>query len=276
MTSRVHSIATRATTTVAVVALVCACVIDVASASAAPPKVKIEVGFSPDRPGAQTTVKLGFTVQASPPAFVPPPVTRTEILLPAGMGLGTTDLGEAICTEQILKVLGVGGCPPNSFMGLGHALVETAVGTELLQEHVQVAILMAQAENEHTTVLYQAVGSTPVSSEVVFKGEMLTAAPPYGARVVTSVPLGTAWPDGPYVALTHMLTTLGPQGLTYYKRHNGIRTSYRPQGMVLPAACPQGGYPFAAIFTFVGEEQASATASVPCDPRHHVSARRPK
>ncbi len=267
MIPRVHWLDTRVAVAVAVSILLPTCLVGSTNANATP-TVKIEVGFSPDHPGAQTTVNLGFTVQAPPPALVPPPVTNTEILLPAGMGLGTTNLGESVCTEHTLEALGLSGCPPNSLMGLGHAVVQTLVGSYLLKQQVQVAILMAPAEHEHTTVLYQAVGSTPVASEVIFKGEMLDAAPPYGARVVTSVPLGTAWPEGPYVALTHMLTTLGPKGLTYYQQRNGKRTPYRPRGMVVPAACPRGGYPFAATFTFLNEEKASATAVVPCDPLH--------
>lgn len=232
-----------------------------------PPEVKIEVGFSPDRPGAQTTVSLGFTVRARPPELVPPPLTRTEILLPPGMGLGTTNLGESVCTEATLENSGPPGCPPDSFMGLGQATVETAFAGELLREHVQIAILMAPAQHEHTTVLYQAEGFSPVAAETVFHGELLDATSPYGARVVTTVPVATAWPEGPYMALTHMRTTIGPQGLTYYKRLNGQRVPYRPRGMVIPPVCPRGGYPFAARLTFL-ESAAYVKGAVRCGGQH--------
>lgn len=179
------------------------------------------------------------------------------------MGLGTTNLGESVCTAHTLESRGPGGCPSNSFIGLGKALVETMVAGEIIQEHVQVAILMAPAEHEHTTVLYQAEGFTPVAAETVFQGELLGATAPYGARVVTTVPLATAWPDGPYMALTHMRTTIGPQGLTYYRTLNGKRIPYRPRGMVVPPVCPRGGYPFAARLTFL-ESATYVTGHVPC------------
>lgn len=249
-----------------IAAFACICIGPaVPTATAAPPRARLEVGFSPDRPGAQTTVSLGFSVKAQPPELVPPPITRTEILLPRGMGLGTTDLGEAVCTESILTTQGVGACPSNSFMGLGQGLVETALpGGEVAREHVQVAILMAPAEREHTTVLFQVEGSSPVSAELVFHGELLDEALPYGASVVTSVPLVPAWTDGPYAALTHFHTTIGPQDLTYYKRLNGKRVSYRPHGMVVPPVCPRGGYPFAARLTFFESPTAYVKSSVPC------------
>lgn len=253
-----------------VAALVCICMGSAVSTAIAAPKVKLEVGFSPDHPGAQTTVSLGFSVQAQPPERVPPPITRTEILLPRGMGLGTTDLGEAVCPESILTNDGVGHCPSNSFMGLGQALVETALpGSEVIREHVQVAILMAPAEHEHTTVLFQVEGLTPVAAELVFHGELLDETRPYGATVVTSVPLVPAWADGPYVSLTHFHTTIGPQGLTYYKRLNGKRVSYRPRGMVVPPVCPRGGYPFAARLIFLGSPPAYVKGSVPCHRERH-------
>lgn len=231
--------------------------------SAIPPQVKFEVGFSPDRPDAQTTVSLGFSVRARPTELVPPPLTRIEIWLPPGMGLGTTNLGESTCTEATLTTSGVAGCPADAFMGLGQAMVETAVAGEIIREHLQIAILMAPAEHEHTTILYQTEGLSPVSSEIIFPGELLDATPPYGARVVTSVPLVSAWAEGPYVALTHVLTTIGPQGLTYYKRLNGKRVAYSPHGMVVPAVCPRGGYPFAARLTFL-ESAAYIKGAVRC------------
>jgi hypothetical protein len=244
------------------------------SAQAAPagPPVKLEVGFSPDKPGAQTTVSLGFTVIA-PPHTLPPAMTRVEIDLPAGMGIGTTNLGESTCTAIVVKVFGPRGCPSTSFMGLGNAIAEAQLGPEILQEHSQVAILMAPAVGEHTTVLYVAEGSSPLAAEATFEGELLAAGPPYGASVVTSVPAVPAVPEGPDIALVHMRNTLGPSGLTYFRTVKGERIRYRPRGMVIPAICPANGYPFAARFTFL-ESETVAESRVPCQhTKRHKSKR---
>lgn len=237
------------------------------AASATTPRVKIEVGFLPDVPGTQTTVSLGFTVQA-PAKTLPPPLTRIEILLPRGMGLGTTDLGESVCTALTLETFGAAGCPSNAYMGLGRALVEAQIGGYILQEQVQIAILMAPASHEHTTILYLAEGFSPMFAETIFQGEMLSATGPYGARVVTTVPVASVVPEGPDMALIHMHTTIGPQGITYFKTAKGGRIPYRPHGMVIPADCPRHGYPFAARLAFLEAGEAYVQGRVPCGARH--------
>lgn len=238
-----------------------------AHATTTTPSVKIEVGFLPDIPGARTTVSLGFTVQA-PAKTLPPPLTRIEILLPRGMGLGTTDLGESVCTARTLETFGAAACPPNAYMGLGHALVEAQIGGYILQEQVQIAILMAPASHEHTTILYLAEGFSPLFAETIFQGEMLSATGPYGARVVTTVPVASAVPEGPDMALIHMQTTIGPQGITYFKTAKGGRVSYRPHGMVIPTDCSRSGYRFAARLAFLEAGEAYVQGHVPCGARH--------
>lgn len=229
----------------------------------AAPKIKLKVGFSPDKPGASTTVSIGFTIQTQG-GIVPPALTEVEFKLPAGMGLGTTDLGERVCTTRILELKGVSGCPANSYMGLGEALVEVPFGPEIISEHVNLAILMAPAREEHTTVLFLAYGLTPVSAEIIFHGELLNADGRYGGELHALIPLTPTLPGAPDAAVVRMTTTLGPKGVTYYKTKKGRRVPYRPSGMVIPRVCPHGGYPFAVTFTFVDGSTASTTTSVPC------------
>jgi hypothetical protein len=233
------------------------------SPAGAAPVIKLKVGFSPDRPGVRTTVTTGFTIQTQE-GIVPPPLTGVQFRLPTGMGLGTTDLGERICTASILELQGVSGCPSNSYMGLGKALVEVPFGPEIIHESVSLAILMAPALEEHTTVLFLAYGVSPVAAEIIFHGELLNAGGPYGAELHALIPLTPTLPGAPDAAVVRMRSTLGPEGVTYYKTSKGQRVPFRPSGMVIPKVCPRGGYPFAATFTFLDGSTASATSAVPC------------
>lgn len=255
-----RTIAVQAAITVAAVGVVS----QSARAAVQTPIVTLKVGFSPDRPGANTTVSVAFRIHARHHETLPPPATGMEVRLPAGMGLGTTNLGEATCTAHTLEYRGPRACA-NALMGLGESVAEAQIGSTILREQARVAIVMAPAANEHTTVLYLAEGLTPVYAETIFSGQMLAASPPYGARMVTTLPLAKPLPEDPtYVALVQMRTTLGPQGLTYYKTIKGVRVPYHPRGIAIPRKCPRGGYPFAVRFTFLNAGAVLAKKAVRC------------
>lgn len=243
------------------------------SVAAALPQVNMHVAFRPDKPGIPTTVAVGFQIRTLQ-GTLPPPITKLDISLPAGMGLGTTNLGEATCSIAILENQGPEGCPPNSFMGTGRGLVEAQIGREILKEPVALTILMTEAQEEHTTLLLQGVGWSPVAAEAIFTSKLTESAYGYGASLVTEIPLVRALPGGPYMALASMLTTLGPQHLTYYRRKGGILVPYKPRGIVIPSVCPRGGYRFEATFTFLGLPPQTATSAVPCGGASPIRARK--
>jgi len=234
------------------------------------PQVKLRVAFRPDQPGQQTTVAVGFRVRAQHRGELPPPLIQLSISLPAGMGLGTTDLGEATCSIPILKNDGPERCPHNSVMGKGYGVIDAQFGQEILREPVALTIVMAKALEEHTTLLFQAEGWTPTAAEETFVGQLLGSGPGYGARLVTDIPLVTPAPGAGYAALESMYTTFGPEHLTYYRRKRGVRVPYKPQGIVIPPVCPRGGYRFAVTFTFLGVAPETITAPVRCKGVHRV------
>ncbi len=228
------------------------------------PQVNMHVAFTPNKPGAETTVAVGFHIH-TPHGEIPPPITKLAISLPAGMGLGTTDLGEATCSIAVLEKLGPQGCSPNSLMGTGRGLIDAQIGPEILQEPVALSILMTAAQKEHTTLLMQGVGWSPVSAEAIFTSQLLESDRGYGATLVTEIPLVRPLPGADtYMALTSMATTMGPQDLTYYRRKRGRRVPYKPRGIAIPHVCPRGGYRFRGTFTFLGFAPKSVTSTVPC------------
>jgi hypothetical protein len=223
--------------------------------------VKLEVGFSPDRAGASTTVLFGFDITTTN-GMVPSPLTNLDVQLPVGVGLG--NLGLATCTPPALERAGPQGCSPNSLMGIGNAVAEVPIATENLFETVTVWTFLATPHDEHTDLLFYAEGSSPVASSVIFHGTLLPSAGQFGASLNTVIPITPSVPEAPDVAVIHMRSRLGPEGLHYYRFANGRSIRYRPEGMTLPKQCPANGFPFAATFTFQDGTTATSTATVPC------------
>lgn len=239
--------------------------------------VKLNVGFSPDRAGASTTVLFGFNITTTTGA-VPSPLVSLDIQLPVGVGLG--NLGLATCTASTLERAGPYACPPNSLMGTGNAIAEVPIGPEDLREPVTMWTFLAPPHEEHTTLVFYAVGSSPVASYVVFSGTLVPSSGQFGASLDTVIPLTPTLPEAPDVAVTYMRSRLGPEGLTYYREANGKFVRYRPEGMTLPTRCPADGFPFAATFKFQDGTTDTATNTVPCPAparasrRHHRTHRK--
>ncbi len=245
---------------VGLVLLSCACL--PASAGAAQ-KVKLHASLTPERLGAGTTIAFAFTVSTTT-GRVPSPLTGVELLYPANLGLATSGLGLATCTAAILEALGPEGCPSESLMGYGTALVEIPFGPLILQETTQTTIFMAPLRHGRLGLLFDATGNSPVSAEIVFPGLVLPAYGPFGGDLSTTIPLVPTLPGAPNAAVVKLNSTIGPLGLTYYEHLHRRRVGYHPKGILLPNNCPHGGFPFAATLTFLDGTHSSAHTTVPC------------
>jgi hypothetical protein len=258
----------------ALLAFISLLAISMPSSAGASEIVRFKAGFSPDRLGVSTTVHLQFNI-SSTTSDIPSPVTNVKIDLPSGMGLGTTDLGEATCEPEALFTFGPLGCSPNSRMGIGNATVALPLGPEPIDLSAAVTLYMAVPQNQHTTLLLYAETKTPVYSQHVFPTELL---PPsgnsYGAELNTAMPLIPTVPEGGPAVIVHMETSLGPNHLTYYKRTHGKVVPYSPEGLAVPERCPRGGFPFRAIYKFNDGSTVATTARVPCPPRAAVGTGR--
>jgi hypothetical protein len=227
--------------------------------------VMLKAQFSPDRLGVSTTIRLEFNI-SSTTSDVPSPVTDVHIDLPAGMGLGTTNLGEETCATAVLSSLESDGCSPNSRMGFGSATVAIPVEHQAVKLSAGVTVYMGVPQQHHTTMILDAETRTPVMGQFLFPTELLPSkrAGGYGAELHTAMPLIPTWPEGPPASVVHLETTLGPSHLTYYMRKHGKIVPYTPEGMAVPERCPRGGFRFRADYRFEDGSIASATTSVPC------------
>jgi hypothetical protein len=233
------------------------------AAASATQTARLSATLSPEHLGAGTTIGFGLTI-ATTTGRVPSPLTRIDLLYPANLGIATSGLGLATCTADTLEVFGPEGCPSQSQMGYGSALIEVPFGPEILHETATSKVFMAHLHQGHLGLIFYAQADVPVSAEIVFPGLVLPAPQPYGGELSTTIPLVPTLPEAPDAAVVKLSTTLGPEHLIYYERVHGKSIAYHPRGIVLPRICPHGGFQFAAHFTFEDRTHASARTTVPC------------
>jgi hypothetical protein len=238
-----------------------------AVAHAVSERASLHASFSPDRLGVPTTISFGFRLSTDE-GTAPPPLTSLDLQMPAGMNFTTTTLGLALCRPAALLANGVAGCPPNSRLGYGSALVEVPFGTGAGHEIPEIQAVSGPSPTGNLVVLFYANGLYPVDAQLSFSGEVLPDTGRFGSQLSATVPLVTSVPGGPDVSVVSVQTTIGPSHLTYYKHVHGRLVPFRPRGVSVPERCPRGGFPFAANFTFQDASQTSASTTVPC-PSHH-------
>jgi hypothetical protein len=228
----------------------------------------LHASFSPDRLGASTTIGFSFKLQGTG-GGLPAPLSAISLRLPPGIDYLSTTLGLSICAPAVLAAHGPGGCPPNSRLGSGSALVEVPFGTGAGKEIPEIQALMGPPSNENIVVLFYANGLAPVLAQIVMQAELIAGSDTMPGRLDTSVPLIASVPAGPPVSILSVSATIGPAGLTYYATRHGHRVAFHPRGVAVPRRCPRGGFRFSARFSFTDATSASASYSVPC-PRPHT------
>jgi hypothetical protein len=246
--------------------LICACL--PAAAGAVAENATLHASFSPDRLGTPTTISFGFQV-ATAEGLAPPPMTSLHLRMPAGINYSTTTLGLAICRPAVLLARGLAGCSPNSRLGYGSAYVEVPFGVGSGHEIPEIQAVMGPPRNGNLVVLFYADGTSPVSAQLVFSGEVLSDSRPFGSQLSTEVPPISSVPGGPDVSIVSVQSTIGPSHLTYYRHRHGRLVPFHPEGVSVPEHCPRGGFPFSAEFTFQDGSRATASTAVPCPPRRH-------
>jgi hypothetical protein len=229
----------------------------------------LHASFSPDRLGTPTTITFSFSLGTTE-GVAPPPLTRMDLRIPAGMSYTTTTLGLALCNPAALIADGLAGCPPDSRLGYGDAYVEVPFGAGAGHEIPEIQAVAGPSSTGNMAVLFYANGLFPVDAQLSFGGEVLPDHGRFGSQLAANVPLVASVPGGPDVSIVHVETTIGPKHLTYYKHVHGRRVAFTPRGLSVPEHCPRGGFPFAADFTFQDSSHTSAETTVPCPKHSHA------
>jgi hypothetical protein len=241
--------------------------IGMATVAQATERVTVNTAFLPDKLGVNTTIEFGFNIIPTGGAAVPSPLTEVSLHLPAGMDLGSSTLGQDTCHPEALILRGVAGCPRNSLMGLGSALVELLIGGEVIREAASVAAFIGPSEDEHTVVLFYAEGVTPVATEQIFRGQLLPDSRPYGGRLDTMVPLIESVPGADDVSVVRFQSSIGPRHIVYVNRRHGRPVAFSPRGIAIPTVCPPGGFPISADFSFLDGAHITVKRPVRCPRR---------
>ncbi len=208
--------------------------------------------LSPDRYRAKAA--LTFTIDyAGGELGVPSPVRKAVLGLPEGLTLAIPVLRS--CTATILLAHGVGGCPAQSEIGSGHAVVIGNLGAEPLVEHVTLWAFLGPPHNLQPTFEILGQGYTPLSVKMVLPATALPARAPYGEDLAMSIPPIPTVPNEPDASVVSFSLTIGASAR---HRTKGSAT------VTVPSHCPRGGLPFAAAFTYANGSQSRALATIPC------------
>jgi hypothetical protein len=234
-------------------------------ATAASPNhtVALHAALIPEHLGQGTTLKFAFTI--TPPTGQLPPALHTVALrYPENLGIATSGLGVSTCRASLLEANGPIGLSRRLSDGLRP---RHRGGPIRLPNPLRAGPrhnLHGATTNHHLQLLFYADGERPVSAQLVFPATVLSAPPPFGGNLQTTLPLIPSLPEAPDVALVKLQTTIGPSHITYYEYAKHKTIPYHPNGILLPRKCPHGGFQFAVEMTFITGTQSNAHTAVLC------------
>jgi hypothetical protein len=231
--------------------LVCATPARAAPTSGAQAPATIAASFQPNRLGAIGA--LTVTIDLAGGALGdPPPLRRSVLRLPAGLGVEIPHLRS--CTPERLRLLGARGCPAQSRLGVGRALVRAPLGSQLLEESISLWVFLGPLRNLQPTFEMLAQGYTPFDERVVLSGTVLPDNPPYGEDLALSVPAIPTLPLEPEASIAWMSLTIGA----------ARRSAHESNTTIEPTRCPPGGFPFAAELAYADGSDQDVSTAAPC------------
>ena len=222
------------------------------AADSATTSASIAPSLTPDRLGARSA--LTFQIDYFGGEYgVPAPVRRSVLRFPQGFGLEIPVLRS--CSAARLLARGPSGCPAQSRLGGGHALLEAHAGTENIAESATLSAFLGPPRNLSATVEVFAHAYTPLEEEQVLSGEVRPAEPPYGEELVMTVPPIPTLVFEPEASVVSFSLTIGP---------NADGSAAPGDAVRLPSRCPAGGFPFAGEFTYADGSTGTAKVESPC------------
>jgi hypothetical protein len=212
----------------------------------------IAPSLSPDRLHARGALTL--TVLSNGALGGLSPVRRAILRLPPGLELQDPALRS--CSAARLRARGSSGCPAQSRIGGGHALVEARAGSQLIAEHIDLSVFVGAPQQDlEPTFEVLGEGFTPLQERIVLSGAAAPSHAPYGEELVMDIPPIPTLPLEPDASLVSLTLTVGATARPPARDANAV---------VMPGHCPAGGFPFAAEFTFADATTSSAAATAPC------------
>ena len=139
------------------------------------------------------------------------------------------------------------------------------------REKGYITVVRSKDENNHLALLFYAESYTPVLGELVFKGAIQPANPPFGGRVTAKSPHSKRLPTAPTSpsSASHPQSAPKDSHTTNEGTDNSCPT--QPRGIALPNHCPHQGFVFSAHFTFQDGTQAHATSTSGAPPTNRAN-----
>lgn len=199
--------------------------------------------------GAPAAFKSEFRISGTEYGGFPPPLIGVKFYGPAGAKLTTA--GFATCSPSVLEQKGPSACSKKSQAGpKGSASGVVSFGTERVAETVSVQPFFVSGG-----LAFFVDGTTPVSIEIVSKGNITTSPAPFGPTFNAEVPLIETVPGALDASAKEINVTVGAA----FKQ--GKKTvSY----ITVPKKCPAGGFPLKTVMSFFGGSTAEALYKAPC------------
>ncbi|HEX7289601.1 MAG TPA: hypothetical protein VF250_00625, partial [Conexibacter sp.] len=233
--------------------------------------VDVVVAFDRDAAlGAATAVDVALRLD--PRRLTKAPVTEVRFAYPRSLGIVSSGLGLATCTrpesdfvEVLISAPRLGGCSPNAVMALGtaRALVRLTSG-QVIPEYATVTLLSGPLEQGRLRLVAYVDGRRPFVAKLAFAGDVHGARAPYGGELTVRMPAVPGLEDLATVSLVELRIVIGSPAIRYYERRAGRRVAYRPEGVLLPRACPRRGFRFRARVAFADGSRRTASTVTPC------------
>lgn len=219
---------------------------------ASPTVTRMAAALRPDRPRARGALYV-HVAYGEADGGLPVPVRLAVLRLPSALGIDIPVLRS--CQPTRLRALGTKGCPPQSLIGHGEALVEATLGSQLLGERVALSLFIGPLVNLQPTFEILAAGNTPFRERLVVAGKVIPDETPFGEDLAISLPAIPTLPLEPDAAVVSLSLIIGSPTAARSRQANAV---------VAPARCPAGALPLAIDSTFADGSSDTAATSLPC------------
>ncbi len=201
--------------------------------------------------GAPLAMEAEVTITGTEYGGSPSPLTGVKFYIPAGVKVHPQ--GFATCSEATLKEQGASGCPKKSFAGaLGEATGVVSFGESRVHEKVTLQPFFAPGGG----FFFYVVGDTPTVIELISKGAIGKAGPPFGMVFTGEVPLVESVPGALDASVEYVKIKAGA-AFRQDKRLISYATA--------PKTCPGSRYfPVKLELSFLSGETVLAESRVPC------------
>ena len=262
--------------------------------------VTLAPSFSPNSPGARTTVVFSARIGAAG-AALPSPLTKLTAFLPVGLtGLRMQWPRTLGCSLARLLAHGGASCPAHSQIGTGSALLGWEEGGKVITANATLSAFVGPTDGPYVLEIL-GEGKPPLPGRIGFTEQLAAVSAPFSSSTEATIP-PIITRGGQRASTLELTLAIGaPVGAGREARARRSRTSaarharpsasrrsarvkagrrshprlrrarHHRRGQVrgemklyLPSSCPAGGYTWEADFSFADGSSQDVRTQTPC------------